>query len=245
MEAALSVLIPTSTSYGALEHLSKSKIWEQFLALEKDPKKPAGPAERAGGPEGCITASQLRSMTGSPVPPSLLWLILENALFAQKLKAGTQNNRVRGIAALEHTICTWVIEDDLADVMEASHMESNSDNESDSESSDTEVGSKDAAKSALHATAGPLTQAHHTSLLLLFFSSTKPTNLMLLDPLRRKLLKQLRSYVKEVDEADLDVGVGAGILWPLKVLEGIGLGGKDKREMKPLWDLVKGGGLRT
>ncbi|KAK7424520.1 hypothetical protein QQX98_000485 [Neonectria punicea] len=190
-------------------------------------------------------AFELHRQTGSPIPPSLLWLVLENSLLLQKKEAGVEIDISDEATQLEHEICGWKMGEEEPDHGNPDTLsledDNNDENSSGSDTDADERGGRTASTPQI--ISAPLTHAYHTSLLILFFSYTKPTNSLLLSPLRRKLLDQLRTYVRGVEKAEVDVGVGGGIVWPLKVLKEVGLDSSgDKKEVRMLWEFVRGAG---
>ena len=152
---------------------------------------------------------------------------------------------------LEARICQWKAEkhkeeEGNGSVVAGLHSEEPSDDSEDSEeervSSIGDSHGVSPSRSRVFATA--LTYAYHTAVLLIFFRFVKPTNALLLEPLKRKIIKYIKEYRREVETAQADVGIGGGIVWPFKILEIVGLEGELRREVRFLWKFVKGAGWR-
>jgi hypothetical protein len=198
---------------------------------------------------GRLSATEIRRLTGSVIPPLLLQLIIDNTLLLRRKQQRTRTQEAE-IANLETRICDWTAQCEYGD--ENSLFDSNQGE--DTETSCTNDGSDSEGEETTTVLASnrhdqvsgaSLTLAYHTALLLLFFSVTKPTNPLLLKPLRLKLLNQLEAYVQEVEEMEAHVGVAYGMVWPLKVLDMAGLGKSKAKEVDSLWRFVRGGGWKV
>lgn len=224
--------------------LKESEVWGRFLVLGVITDAIVDPKTSR------LSATETRRLTGSVIPPLLLQLIVDNALLLRRKQQWTGTQGAEEIANLETRICDWTAQCEYGNdnaLFESSQAEdteiSCTDDGSDSEGVETTT----VLASNCHdqVSGASLTLAYHTALLLLFFSDTKPTNPLLLRPLKLKLLNQLGAYVREVEETEAHVGVACGIAWPLKVLDTIGLEKSKVKEVDSLWRFVRGGGWRV
>lgn len=192
-----------------------------------------------------LLTSDLHRQVGSPIPASLLRLILESTVLIVKNGTSSQSNDTAILDSMEKSVGDWV--EDVIDWNNPSASLEYEDDieETSSSSSDDE---REAPKTSFpfHSKhiLTPLTQAYHSTLLVIFFSLLKPTNSLLLDPLKQKVPEQLQVYITAVGDLEAGAGIASGILWPLRVLDILGLD-KKKKTVSRLWKYVKGGGWKT
>lgn len=235
---------PEVPSLDELSLLKESEVWGWFLVSGVTTDATLDPKTSR------LSATDIRRLTGSAISPLLLQLIVDNALLLRRKQQWTGTQGAEEIANLETRICDWTAQGEYGDdnaLFESVQAEdteiSCTDDGSDSEGEEPTTVLASNRHDQVSGTS--LTLAHHTALLLLFFSDTKPTNPLLLKPLKDKLLKQLEAYVREVEETDAHVGVASGIAWPLKVLDMIGLEKSKAKDVDSLWRFVSGGGWRV
>ena len=235
---------PESSSLDELSLLKELEVWGRFLVSGVTTDATVDPNTSR------LSATEIRRLTGSAIPPLLLHLIVDNALLLRRKQQWTGTQGAEEIANLETRICDWTAQceygddDALFEPSQAGDTETScTDDGSDSEGEETTA----VLASNRHdqVSGASLTLAYHTALLLLFFSDTKPTNPLLLKPLKDKLLKQLEAYIREVEETEAHVGVACGMVWPLKVLDMAGLDKSKAKEADSLWRFVRGGGWRV
>lgn len=224
LEGLLSLISPTPSQSSILsqpdaEYLDAPEIWWQFCMVEP------GLAGSLSDQGATISALDLHQRTGSPVPPSLLRLFLQNILMMQRIQGrSTSSSLTAEIGKLEEDVCGW-----RSDVHEANDVAAQATVDDDSFESetaseadrDTENNDVDPRMIATRPglIASLLTRAYHTALLLIFFSYTRPSSAFLVRPLQEKLLEQLEDYVDAVEKAEVNVGIGNGIRWPTQVLQ--------------------------
>lgn len=229
-------------SLNELNSLRESELWGRFLV--------SGATTDAAPMKNILSATEIRRLSGSIIPPLLLKLILDNSLLLRRKQQWTGTQGAEEIASLETRICDWTAQSEYGDentlfeLIQGEDTEAScTDDDSDSEGGETTTVL--ASNRRDQASGASLTLAYHTALLLLFFSVTKPTNSLLLKPLKLKLLNQLGTYLREVEEAEAHVGVACGMVWPLKVLDMAGVDKTKTKEADSLWMYVRGGGWKV
>jgi hypothetical protein len=217
---------PLPPSYIEAEHLDTPEIWRQFCVVEPGLAGSTSPAGNISDPGATISALDLHQRTGSPVPPSLLRLFLQNILMILKIQERSANRSLTvDVGKLEEDVCGWrpgVHEADhgvaqtTGERGDSSGSETSSEADSDTRGSEVDpriIATRPGLISSL------LTTAYHTTLLLVFFSFTRPSSAFLVRPLQEELLDQLEDYVDAVEKAAVNVGIGNGIRWPMQVLQ--------------------------
>lgn len=217
------------------EYLDAPEIWRQFCIVE------SGLASSLSEQGVIISALDLHHRTGSPVPPSLLRLFLQNIRTMQRIKEHAAGSSFTAeVGKLEEDVCGWRPDVHEADDVTAQTIDEDDDSSESETASEADCGTGGSEFDPRIIATRPglisslLTTAYHTALLLVFFSCTRPSSAFLVRPLQEKLLDQLEGYVDAVEKAEVNVGIGNGIRWPVQVLQILNPSRRYGRRMRSL-----------